>query len=332
MKPPFPSLVGLAFAAGVLSLGFVHAVVIEYVPVGNPGNAADFTFDPAGYGAVAYDYQIGKYEVTNAQYAEFLNAVAKTDTYGLYNPGMNSNARGGITQSGVSGSYTYAVKTNMGNKPVNYVSWYDAARFTNWLHNSQPNGLQTTLTTEGGAYTLTGNTGLISKETTATVWIPTENEWYKSAYHDPTADGTGDYWLYPTRSDTIPTVGTAGVNGDIINPGANVVNYTSGADWNSLDGNVTTVGSATSDSYYSTLDQGGNVWEWNDVIIGSSRGLRGGSFSTIGQVALRASTRSNNTPSNEGFNVGFRVASVPEPSVTVAGLLASGLLLRRRRG
>jgi len=326
MKASSSSVAGLAFTTGILSLSSLHAVVIDYVPVGNPGNAADST----GYGAVAYDYKIGTHEVTNAQYAEFLNAVAQTDTYGLYNTSMGSDARGGIVRSGVSGSYTYTVKTNMGNKPVNYVSWYDAARFANWLHNSQPTGLQTLSTTEGGAYTLTGNTGLIPKESTATVWIPTENEWYKAAYYDPTASGTGNYWLYPTQSDSIPTVGTAGVNGDISNPGANVANYNFGADWNLQNGNVTTVGSALSDSYYGTFDQGGNVWEWNDAIIGSSRGLRGGSFNFF-EVSLRASNRSSGGPSFEDGGVGFRVASVPEPSVTVLGLLASGLLLRRRR-
>jgi formylglycine-generating enzyme required for sulfatase activity len=232
----------------------------------------------------------------------------------------------------VSGSYTYTVKLDMGNKPVNFVNWYDAARFTNWLHNSQPTGLQTTLTTEGGAYTLSGNTGLITKNSTATVWLPSENEWYKAAYYDPTAAGTGNYWLYPTQSDSQPTVGTAGVNGDISNPGTNVANHDDGADWNSVNGNVTTVGSAGSYSYYGTFDQGGNVWEWNDAILAFSRqrGVRGGSFLS-NEDRLRASYRSSGGPSG-GLNViGFRVATVPEPSVTVLAVLASGLLLRRRR-
>ncbi len=55
-----------------------------------------------GYGGVAYDYRIGTTEVTNAQYAAFLNEKAKSDPLGLYNANMGSNARGGITQSGVS--------------------------------------------------------------------------------------------------------------------------------------------------------------------------------------------------------------------------------------
>jgi formylglycine-generating enzyme required for sulfatase activity len=328
MKASPSHVAWLALAAGVFSLAAASAVVIDYVSVGNAGNPDDTT----GYGGVAYEYRIGMYEVTNAQYAEFLNAVAQTDTYGLYDPSMggNANLRGGITRSGVSGSYSYAVKPDMGNKPVNYVSWYDAARFANWLHNSQPTGLQTTLTTESGSYTLSGNTGLITKNSMATVWIPTEDEWYKAAYYDPTAAGTGNYWNYPTRSDSIPSVGTAGVNGDISNPGVNVANYLSGADWNGQDGNVTTVGSTTSASYYDTFDQGGNLWEWNDAIIAGSRGMRGGSFYYGGNF-LAASDRNSIPPSEDYLNLGFRVASVPEPGVTVLSLLASGLLLRRRR-
>jgi hypothetical protein len=97
-----------------------------------------------------------------------------------------------------------------------------------------------------GAYTLNGNTGIITKNVGATVWIPSENEWYKAAYYDPTpgAGGGDNYWTYATQSDSIPTVAAANATGDVANPGANVANYNRGADWNALNGNVTTVGSA----------------------------------------------------------------------------------------
>ena len=49
---------------------------------------------------MSYPYSIGKYEVTNAQYAQFLNAVAVTDPNALYHTSMGSNVRGGITRSG----------------------------------------------------------------------------------------------------------------------------------------------------------------------------------------------------------------------------------------
>jgi formylglycine-generating enzyme required for sulfatase activity len=311
------------------------SVTIDYVSVGHAGNAADGN----GYGAVAYAYQIGKYEVTNAQYAEFLNAVNPTGSgtggvgaNGIYNTNMGTNARGGITYTaGAASGAKYTIRTSMGDKPVNYVSWYDAARFANWLHNGQGSG-----STETGAYTLTLNTGIITKNVGANVYLPSEDEWYKAAYYDPTPGAGGDnYWLHATQSDTDPTIASANSTGDISNPGANVANYASGADWGTplQNGNVTTVGSAgaLAESYFGTADQGGNVWEWNDAVIsGSSRGLRGGSFYNF-EFFLRSSFRDNSGPSSEDDLFGFRVASVPEPTSIFLTMLAGGMMLIRRK-
>jgi formylglycine-generating enzyme required for sulfatase activity len=111
---------------------------------------------------VAYEYQIGKYHVTIGQYTAFLNAVAVTDTYSLYNANMATNLNvAGIAQAGVSGSFTYSVITNGGisvNRPITYVSWWDAARFSNWMANGQPTGAQSSTTTENGAYNVNGAT------------------------------------------------------------------------------------------------------------------------------------------------------------------------------
>jgi hypothetical protein len=92
--------------------------VYDLVTVGNAGNAADTTT----YGGVAYEYQIGKYDVTIGQYTEFLNAVAATDTYSLYNTSMATDLNvAGISRTGSSGSYTYSVINNGGdssNRPI----------------------------------------------------------------------------------------------------------------------------------------------------------------------------------------------------------------------
>jgi formylglycine-generating enzyme len=207
-----------------LALSNAHAVTYDLVPVGNPGNAND----PATggvYGGVAYDFQIGKYEVTIGQYTEFLNAVAATDTYGLYNTIIASSLNtGGISRSGSSGSYSYSVTgpsgttppgaSSPGNRPITYVSWFDAARFSNWMANGQPTGDQMSTTTENGAYNVNGATSgiavaknAINPNTSAApgFYIPLENEWYKAAYYSPSLNGgTGGYYAYATQSNTAP--------------------------------------------------------------------------------------------------------------------------------
>jgi hypothetical protein len=87
---------GLAIAIALSTPAFA-VLTMDYVFVGHAGNAADST----GYGAVAYAYQIGKYEVTNAQYTEFLNAVnptgSGTDGIGpnrIYNTSMGNDDQG----------------------------------------------------------------------------------------------------------------------------------------------------------------------------------------------------------------------------------------------
>ena len=101
----FPiSLLGLAVLACVsLVSPALAAVSIDWVTVGNPGNAAD---SYTGYGKVTYNYKIARNETTIGQYCEFLNNAAKTDTYGLYSMYMASyTPTAGITRSGSSGSY-----------------------------------------------------------------------------------------------------------------------------------------------------------------------------------------------------------------------------------
>ena len=60
------------------------AVTMAWTPIGNPGNACDpqpdTGFGAGCFGAVTYTYSIGTYEVTNAQYAEFLKFSSRVRT------------------------------------------------------------------------------------------------------------------------------------------------------------------------------------------------------------------------------------------------------------
>ena len=176
---------GLAVGGSVLVASSASATVnIETVPIGNAGNAADTT----GYGRVDYAYNIGKYEVTAGQYTAFLNAVAKTDTYAVYDERMGSSPGGcKIQQTGSSGSFSYAVASDYANHPVNYVGFWDATRFANWLSNGQPTGAEGAGTTETGAYTLTDYgiaSNTITRNTSTATWaVTSEDEWYKAAYY-----------------------------------------------------------------------------------------------------------------------------------------------------
>lgn len=295
-------------------------VVMDWVTVGDAGNVADGT----GYGSVSNMYQIGKYEVTNSQYCEFLNAVAVTDTFGLYNTNMATGFDdcGGIIQTGEAGNYSYSVKSGRGNNPVNYVSWYDAIRFANWMHNSQG-----TSTTESGAYTITdwdGYDGTVSsRNTNAQVWLSTEDEWYKAAFYKGGGTNAG-YWDYATQSDICPI--QEGPPG-----GLNSANY-----WDEVAGyavaghHITDVGAyTTSKSFYGTFDQNGNMHEWNDAAVPLRVCLRGGGWSLAAE-AMPAFENSYNVPTYEHPSIGFRVASVPEPA-TLLLLGLGAMILRRKR-
>ena len=162
--------------------------------------------DGSGYGAVSYQFYLHKFHVTVAEYIVFLNAVAQTDTYALWNTNMAVNAnRNAITRSGGSGSYVYTLNdANYANKPVNYLRLFGALRYANWLHNGKPTGLQVAGTTEDGAYTLNGQvTGnAVPRNSGARYFLPNTNEIHKAAYYD----GNGGWWNYPRQTNEVPPI------------------------------------------------------------------------------------------------------------------------------
>ena len=293
------------------------AIDIPTVFIGDVGNPAD----PAtGYGTVDHAYRIGTFEVTLDQYATFLNSVATVPAgphvAALYNPGMAGDKviGGTISRTGAgttASPYVYAPIGNA-NRPVPWVTWFDAARMANWLHN----GATTASGTETGAYTLAGATeGIVQRNPGARWWIPRENEWYKAAYYDPSLNnGAGGYTSFPTRSNAQPV--------DEPSPpgGVNSANYHG----RRPEGDkLTAVGAyAGNASAFGTYDQGGNLREWTSGLVQPAaastspptRVVRGGSWSA-GLTAIAATQRRDSAPGLSGDGkTGFRLAAAPLPS------------------
>lgn len=299
---------------------------LEFVRVGEPGNPPDPVF---GRGAVDYEFEIGKYELTNADYATFLNAVARrADPHALYERSMGDGLIGGIARESTVDGFRYRAKPGWASRPVTYLNWYRLARFANWLHFGRPDtGASEAGTTEGdaerGAYDTRNfpapGDDMVLRENLpaqrnpgARYFLPTEDEWFKAAHYDPTRAGARPYWNYPTRSDEPPN--NQRPPGD-----AHSANFVAGDFCIGMPFVVTPVGAFPhASSYFGTFDQAGNVWEWieswrvpkgpNDWRADeSTRVLRGGS-ATYSFIGLNAANADPGNP-NHGLCVyGGRIA------------------------
>ncbi|TWU29484.1 SUMF1/EgtB/PvdO family nonheme iron enzyme [Bythopirellula polymerisocia] len=348
------STASFLFVLATLVSAVNAAVTFDWATVGNPGNLGDrqYVQGQGSFGAVNYVYRISKHEVTNAQYTEFLNAIdpmgSKPNLGGsdpfLYTHFMFTNANGGINfNGGAANGSKYQVKPGRDNNPVTFVSFFDAMRFTNWLQNGQGSG-----STESGVYTIGSGYSEI-RNPSATYFIPSEDEWYKAAYHKN--DGvTANYWRFPTSTHATPysdqppgsgsptqsnTMNSRNDDG-IANGYDDGYAVTGSTSTSSTQNYLTDVGAYTASlSPYGTFDQGGNVLEWNEAAIfqsSFSRGLRGGNWTCSSSCSI-ASPPLYSYTGTESEVIGFRVASaVPEPSTNLLVAFATlGLMIWRRR-
>ena len=316
----------LASVAASASAVTVSSFSMINVPGGNPANTN-------GRGAVATDYQISQYETTNAQYVTFLNAVDPTgaNTRSLYNSNM-AGSQGGIvlTATAAAGS-KYSTKSSWANRPVNWVTWNSAARFVNWLANggaSNPSA-----STEAGTYNFSGTP--TQRAANATVFLPSQDQWYKAAFYRGTGSSYANWGTNATPLSNAPAATSVGSAGTAPNQG-NLNNV------NLATGGVSNVGIYTnqSTSFYQLYDMMGNVAEMTDTFVNAnSYVLYGGSWAwpVTGWDSL--SSTSTRLLTQQNAQMGFRIATVaPVPEPGTIAMALSGLIglvgtrwIRRRK-
>jgi hypothetical protein len=252
---------GTAYApsqAGTVTFGSGgNTFNMDFVTIGNAGNAADTTGVPSPAGAVGYEYGIGKFEVSEDMITKF-----------------NASQLLQITKD-----------TRGTAKPATNVSWNEAARFVNWLNTSTGGSAAYKFTTLGvndnialwtASDTLDYEATNPYRSKRATYVLPSFNEWYKAAYYNPT---NSTYYDFPNGRNTAPTAVASGTADNTA-----VYNGQSGpAD----------VDQAGGLSPYGVMGLGGNVREWDESSSdllnssdSSSRGFRGGIWFYISSLAV----------------------------------------------
>jgi formylglycine-generating enzyme len=302
----FNSAFADTFASGANSFN------IDFVTIGNPGNAADTTGFPNPGGSVSYTYRMGKFEISEQM-------IDKANTLGAL--GITKDTRGP-------------------DKPATSISWNEAARFVNWLNTSTGSTPAYKFALQPGEVGYNANANILLwtpsdpgydpnnlyRNSLASYFLPGANEWYKAAYYDPTS---GVYYDYPTGSNTAPTPVASGTAAGTAVYATQFTQYNGPAD-------ITLAGGL---SPYGTMAQGGNEYEWVetdfDLVNGPSsdgRGVRGGVWNDD-SFGLRSVYCNIDMPTHELNVNSFRIArtAIPEPSTLLLTISAFAAVLTRRR-
>ncbi len=283
-------------------------------------------------GGVGYRYGIGRLEVTVGQWVAFLNTAdpAGRNRHRLYSTDESGTlwpkyGQIDFSAGAASGRHYTVAAPEWADKPYGFANFLRVARFDNSLYNGRL--LSKQASSEGGFRYVTYRVRL-SRHTEQGMYdmkvramtrsrksgfvIPSQNEWIKAAYYDPSGHGTFSYWKYPTNpgvfgdeTATAPAPTTLNpTTGDVTNAGPRPLATYHASDvaapsWcpasqapeacasvnpfgiepmtyaAAYQGSLSTVGQAGTTSPWGTLDQGGNAVEWTDTITAPPSG-RGG--------------------------------------------------------
>jgi len=330
---------------------------IDFVTVGavsNPAWPGMLPIDAtAGRGSVAYEYRIGRYEVTTAQWAEFFNAAfdRPPSDFIPWLPSPNQiNMRWGATSTvpNTPGGQRWTVPAGNEMRGASNISWRTAAIYCNWLHNGKGTNREAFLS---GAYDVStfGNVGngffsdQLVRSPGAQYYIPNYDEWVKASHYDPNRvnqDGTiGGWWRYSDMSDDPLVYGPPGSVIDGVLAQANAWTPDVFQDVNPF---IVPLGSYETRTPWGLIDAAGMTSEWLEDAFVEASGLgsaryydgsawRFGPGSGIGRDS--ATGRGGGSPASVSFEFGLRIAAViPSPSTgaLVAGALLGCTLQRRR--
>ena len=270
---------------------------VDFVEIGNTTN----TNSSLGYGAVPYQYRMGKYEISQLQ-------VTKATLLGL---------------AGVS------TTASSSNRPAASATWYEAAAFVNFLNTNSGKTAAYNLTLSNTTWSMNlqatnqawtlGGTNLYRNKD-AFYFLPSENEWFKSAYYNPS---NSTYYIYPLGSNSAPTA--IGTNG-----GTTAGTAVFAPSIFQIPAGPAEVERAGGLTPYGVMGGAANVWDWVESAFdgtnstgGENRTFRGAAYSQLG-ILINSSYRQSVAPDTSAADMGFRVASVPEPSTYALFLLGAG--------
>jgi formylglycine-generating enzyme required for sulfatase activity len=288
-----------------------------------------------GFGSVDHVFEIQQGNVSFLDYLSFLEAVADADPNGLCAGTMEN----WIARTGDSGSYVYAlIDPAFATLPVVNVSWFSMLRYANWLHNGRPSGPQGPATTEDGAYTLLGSDPPdVLRNPDARYFLPTEDEWYKAAYYDPTEQSYSRFSWGDTPANGRPVSEAVAAEDTNLCPAPGSPSASCRCPVSEGPNELTPICAYPGRSAFGLCDATGNasdVLETREISSGGTGAppagtvmtvLKGGAYVTPGFCDAAADGRNFARIDSPGCSVcAFRLARqpVPEPAGAVLAVVA----------